>query len=319
MLMPAMTITLGGALCGCHGTSPASVAATAPPATATVERRTLSRGEKVGGVLGFGAVFPVPAQNGSGMLTWLPDVGDVLDRGDTVYRVDQVRIPLLFGTIPLYRTLSDGSRGADVRQLESNLAALGYRGFTADGEYSKATVAAVRRWQTDLGRRTTGVVKPGDAVVSAGARRVAELTGTVGTTAAGILLKWTATTRVVDVDLDIDYADLVKPGTAATVELPDGTTTPARVTHVGTPTAKALPVELSVPDRKNLGKVTVTITTETRRDVLAVPVNALVARSGGGYAVVAGTGAVPVTTGLFADGYVEVTGVSEGMAVEVPR
>jgi multidrug efflux pump subunit AcrA (membrane-fusion protein) len=71
--------------------------------------------------------------------------------------------------------------------------------------------------------------------------------------------------------------------------------------------------------------VTVGIARETRRGVLAVPVTALLARSGGGYAVeVVAAGArrrVPVETGLFADGHVEVSGrgISEGTRVAVPQ
>ena len=61
---------------------------------------------------------------------------------------------------------------------------------------------------------------------------------------------------------------------------------------------------------------------ETRRDVLAVPVNALVARRGGGYGVeLAGSRRiVPVEAGMFADGYVEVSGggIREGTRVVVP-
>jgi len=77
-------------------------------------------------------------------VTWLPIVGAVIERGDTVYRVDQERVPLLYGSIPLYRTLSTGSRGDDVRQLERNLSALGYTGFTVDDQYTAATASAAR-------------------------------------------------------------------------------------------------------------------------------------------------------------------------------
>ena len=58
-------------------------------------------------------------------------------------------------------------------------------------------------------------------------------------------------------------------------------------------------------------------------NVLAVPVNALVARRGGGYGVELATGhrIVPVHAGMFADGYVEVSGaaIREGTRVVVPR
>jgi peptidoglycan hydrolase-like protein with peptidoglycan-binding domain len=266
------------------------------------------------------------------MVTWLPAVGDVLERGDTVYRVDQRRIPLLYGTIPLYRTLSTGSQGADVRQLERNLGALGYTGFTVDDRFTGSTADAVRRWQSDLGRAKTGRVDIGDAVVSSGARRVAEIVAQPGVAAAGTLLRWTGTTRVVDVDLSTDYADLVRLGAAATVRLPDGGEAPATVTGIGTPTSNAkgdgatLPVELAVPDQRKLGRyqvagVKVELAAETHENVLSVPVDALVARPGGGYAVVTDGRYLPVRTGLFADSYVEISGagVVAGQTVGVPR
>ena len=71
--------------------------------------------------------------------------------------------------------------------------------------------------------------------------------------------------------------------------------------------------------------VTVSVTRETRENVLTVPVDALLALAEGGYGVelVTGDGAsrlVGVETGLFADGRVEVTGeIAEGDEVLVPR
>ncbi|HET6750828.1 MAG TPA: hypothetical protein VFL71_16395, partial [Actinomycetes bacterium] len=66
------------------------------------------------------------------------------------------------------------------------------------------------------------------------------------------------------------------------------------------------------------------ITTETRKGVLAVPVNALLALAEGGYAVELDQGGarrlVGVTLGLFADGLVEVKGggLAAGDRVVVP-
>ena len=64
------------------------------------------------------------------------------------------------------------------------------------------------------------------------------------------------------------------------------------------------------------------ITTLSRKNVLLVPVTALLARPGGGYQVrLASGGNVAVTPGLFdsTNGTVEVTGqVSVGQQVEVP-
>jgi peptidoglycan hydrolase-like protein with peptidoglycan-binding domain len=341
IVLPALVITAGAVavstgLLGRHGTDPASGALTGPPATTTVEKRTLTRVQTVDGSLGHGGLSGVQAPAGDGgMLTWLPAEGDIIERGGTVYRVDEKRIALLYGSIPIYRMLSTGTEGDDVKQLEQNLGALGYAGFTVDDDYTSATAHAVKEWQKSLGRDQTGVVNPGDAVVASGARRVAELTGAPGAAASGVLLRWTGTTRMVDVDLDTAYADLVRPGTIATVELPDSTEVAARITAIGTPTSNAngdgeiVPVELTVTEQEKLGsyqaaKVDVHLTAETREGVLTVPVNALVARAGGGYAVVAvtatGTSYLPVKTGLFANSYVEVSGdgVVAGLKVGVP-
>jgi hypothetical protein len=69
--------------------------------------------------------------------------------------------------------------------------------------------------------------------------------------------------------------------------------------------------------------VKVGVTTGSRKGVLAVPVNALLALAEGGYGVrlTDGTGRiVVVSTGLFARGMVEVSGdgLTEGTRVEVP-
>jgi peptidoglycan hydrolase-like protein with peptidoglycan-binding domain len=330
VVLAGAAVTVSTGVLGRRGATPASGALTGPPATTTVERRTLTRTTTATGSLGYGDQSAVLGP-GHGMVTWLPAAGDVLDRGDPVYRVDQQKVPLLYGAMPLYRTLAAGRKGSDVRQLERNLDALGYTGFTVDDRYTSSTAQAVKQWQKDLGRPRTGAVQPGDAVVSSGARRVAQLVAEVGAPAAGTVLKWTATGRVVTVALDTSYADLVRPGAPGTVELPDGARAAARVTALGTPTSTkegiaTLPVSLTVTDPRRLGKyevaqVSVDLATQTRAGVLAVPITALVARPGGGYAVVAGTSHLPVRTGLFADSYVEISGdgVVEGLTVGVPR
>jgi peptidoglycan hydrolase-like protein with peptidoglycan-binding domain len=280
------------------------------------------------------------------VLTHLPGDGDVIKRGGSVYSVDEQKVPLLYGAIPLYRLLKTGTEGEDVAMLEKNLAALGYTGFTVDDTYDSATAAVVKQWQHDLGRTESGTVQPGDAVVAPGARRVADVKATLGGALAGELLTWTGTARMVEVDLDTQYEDLVKDGTKASVKLPDGTTVGAEVSRVGTAATAAsspaggnsgsgtgdatLPVDLTVKDQSRLGRyqaapVEVTLTAETHEDVLAVPVNALIARPGGGYAVQAVTASGvedrAVEVGLFADGLVEVSGagITAGVKVGIPQ
>ncbi|MGW4201854.1 peptidoglycan-binding protein [Streptomyces sp. NPDC004726] len=329
----------------------------APPSTTGVKRTTLTRSETVDGTLGHGDVSAVqapagPQGGGGGVVTWVPADGDVIERGDAVYRVAEQKVPLLYGSLPLYRQMREGTEGADVRMLEKNLAALGYSGFTVDDEYTSGTADAVRDWQDDLGREETGTVRPGDAVIADGARRVADVKAVPGAPLSGAVLTWTGTERVVSVDLDAQYEDLVRKGTKATVTLPDDTTVQAEVTDIGTPTTgqdaaasgggsgpggsgdsdkATLPVELKVAAQKELGRyqaaaVDVSLKAETRENVLVVPINALVARQGGGYAVdvVGPDGEVrptPVEVGMFADSMVEISGkgIADGTVVGVPK
>lgn len=85
-------------------------------------------------------------------------------------------------------------------------------------------------------------------------------------------------------------------------------------------------IRLSRPvARLDQAPVSVTLTKERRRNVLSVPATALLGTAGGGYAVqVVEAGQlreIDVTPGLFANGYVEVSGpgLREGMTVTVPQ
>ncbi|WP_405536653.1 peptidoglycan-binding protein [Streptomyces sp. NBC_00075] len=332
-----------GAFGGSDTEGTESGAASGPAKTATVQRTDLTRSDTLDGTLGYGDSTPVQAA-GQGVLTWLPSAGDTVKRGQPVYRLNEQAVPLLYGATPLYRTLDVDAEGRDVEVLEKNLAALGYTGFTVDDTYTEGTADAVRDWQKDLGRAETGTVGAGDAVVAPGARRVAEVQGTLGGQAGGAVLTWTGTVRTVTVELEVKDEDLVSgDDTKAKVKLPDGRTVEAEVTEVGTAVTAAatastggqssdptLPVTLTVDDQQKLGRyqaapVDVDFEAETRKNVLAVPVEALVALREGGYAVerVTATGSeyLAVDTGLFAGGMVEISGagVTEGLKVGVPE
>ncbi|MEV4251853.1 peptidoglycan-binding domain-containing protein [Spirillospora sp. NPDC049652] len=321
-------------------------------ATAAVERTTLTETQKVDGSLGYGDTTTLSAAaNGSpggssrggggssgGTITWLPSLGKKIGRGEPAYRVDNRPVPLLYGKIPLYRTLKPGLSGTDVLQLERNLAALGYDGFEVDKEYTSATADAVKRWQDDMGMDETGEVAPGTAVVARDEIRVADRRAQVGDRASGPVLTYTGTTRVVTVALDVKYQKLAKTGASVSIDLPDGGSTKGTISEVGKvatqgrsdqPTTVKVTVE--VGRQRALGSydkapVDVYLTASKHASVLAVPVGALVALPGGGYGVqvVSGTSTavrtVKVDTGVFAQGQVEITGsgVAEGTKVVVP-
>ncbi|GAA3592956.1 peptidoglycan-binding protein [Nonomuraea rosea] len=318
---------------GGDGTGTAAATRT-PPATAKVTRTTLTETKTVDGTLGYGAPLTVAGKT-QGTITWLPSEGATITRGHGVYSVDADRRPLLYGTMPLYRTLEDGVSGKDVKLLERNLDQLGYTGFDVDDEFTWATREAVEDWQEDLGLDVTGKVQPGDVVVNDGRIRVAELKKALGDSATGAVLTATGTTREVLVNLDVADEHLVKKGMKATVELPDGSTVNGKVTRVGkvatettsgSDTATTVEVAVSVSGLKksfDAAPVDVTIVSEQRKDVLAVPVGALFALAEGGYGVQVVEGGATryaaVETGMFADGQVEVTGVQEGTTVAVPK
>ena len=127
--------------------------------TATVERRTLTESSTVDGTLGYGDTLELYDRL-TGTYTWLPSVGATIARGGTLFRVDNLPVVLMYGSVPAYRTLEKGvSDGPDVVQLNRNLIALGYDpyGAIADIEaFSEATEAAVRRWQKAEGLSQTG-------------------------------------------------------------------------------------------------------------------------------------------------------------------
>ncbi len=143
--------------------------------TATVTRRTLSERSSVDGTLGYGSTLELYDRL-AGTFTWLPAVGAVIGRGGTLYRLDDLPVVLMYGSVPAYRALKAGvSDAPDVAELNQNLIALGFDPYGAIGEaahFGSATAAAVRRWQEAKGLAQTGEVPLGRITFSAGARRI---------------------------------------------------------------------------------------------------------------------------------------------------
>jgi peptidoglycan hydrolase-like protein with peptidoglycan-binding domain len=321
---------------GGHGSTPPSRDTGLPPATAKVTRTTLTQTQDVNGTLGYGTPTPVAA-SGQGTITWLPGPGSVVDRGQPVYKRDNLPVPLFIGSLPLYRELKSGLIGDDVREVEENLAALGYTGFTVDTSYTAATASAVRRWQRDLGLTQTGVLDPASVVVAPAAIRVASVAAHVGDHTGGQLLAYTGTTRIVQIALSVALQTLVRPGIAATITLPDAKTVQGTVATVGSVAVAGqqqgapatIDVTVDVADQAALGTldqapVTVKLVSATVRDVLTVPVAALTVLADGRYGVQVVTGStshvMPVELGMFADGRVQVSGdgITEDARVGVP-
>jgi hypothetical protein len=319
---------------------------------ATVTRQSLSENTQVNGVLGYAGSYTVLGQ-AAGTVTWLPELGQVIRQGQVLYQVDGAPVVLLYGETPAYRALAEGATGAamtgkDVAELNHDLVALGYVHKSdldsAWGQFHWATKAGVEKLQKHLGVDQSGQLPLGDVVFLPTAARVTTLLAGLGAPATGPVLRASSTARTVSVALDADLQSEVTAGNRVTITLPDGSTTPGTVTAVGkvatTPSnnsggaegAPTVPVTIQPTNARATGSwdqapVQVAITDQTVANVLAVPVFALLAQSGGEYAVeVANPDGtrhlVSVSPGLFDDaaGLVQVTGsgLSAGQHVVVP-
>jgi multidrug efflux pump subunit AcrA (membrane-fusion protein) len=180
--------------------------------------------------------------------------------------------------------------------------------------------------------------------------------GSGGAGGGGTVLSAASTARQVSIALDVGQQSQVAVGDQVTITLPNNDTTPGVVSSVGTvatsspsgdgssgssssgsngpessnPTITVLvnPTDPAATGTWDQAPVNVTITAGTVSNALAVPVAALRAQPGGGYAVeVTGPDGfhhlVAVNLGLFddADGMVQVTGTSlaVGQQVVVPN
>ncbi|GAB7040343.1 MULTISPECIES: efflux RND transporter periplasmic adaptor subunit [Catenuloplanes] len=345
--------------------------------TVPVARTDLSTNRTLTGTLGYGTPRAVRAVR-EGVITGLPASGATIDRGQSLYQVNDEPVPLFIGAPPLYRTISGTNMtGRDVAMVAKNLGALGYaigdqpdagqqvkQTYTeepdpapdpapsgtpppgtpvtrtawvtvrdGEGVLTAALSAAITRWQRDVGLPADGVIEAGDLAVLPGAVRVDSLAVQVGDPATGDLMSVTQTTKVITVQAPVTDADALKPGGTVTLRMPDGTETPGEIgetatvaqTPDGAPpgTAQQVSVTITMSDPKAAGRldggtVEVRVEGETRADVLAVPVTALLALREGGYAIQLPDGRlIAVATGMFSGGMVEVSGdgVTEGLAV----
>jgi hypothetical protein len=317
---------------GSSGTGPQGAP---PPATKAVVREDLSATTPVSATLGYANAYQVTGQGG-GTLTWLPSPGQVIRQGQALYQRDNGSpVVLLYGSVPDWRNLAEGVTGQDVSQLSHDLVRLGYASSSDIAAlgwdyYSWATAQAVQKLEEHLGVSSPpGSLALGQVVFEPEALRVSQVTGRLGGQANGPVLTATSDRHVVTISLDVSAQSQVKTGDTVSVALPDGAVTPGVVSEVGTvatttqgqngsSTTIAVLVKLTDPQAAGTldqAPVTVYLTTQTARNVLTVPVTALLAQSSGGYDVeVVGPGGmrnyIPVTPGLFDDnsGMVQVTG-----------
>jgi hypothetical protein len=232
--------------------------------------------------------------------------------------------------------------------------------------FGSATATALEKLQAALGEAQNGALTLGQAVFEPTAVRVATLSGQLGGSGqtGQTVMQATSTTRQVQVALDASQQTDVAVGDTVSITMPNNQTIQGVVSSVGTvatcpsssgsggpssnsaapgtdacssgnpgsSTTPTIAVGVTPSDPAATGRwdrapVQVAITTASVPSALAVPVTALLAQAGGGYAVeVVGAGEinhlVAVSLGLFDDalGLVQVTGsgLAAGQSVVVP-
>jgi hypothetical protein len=284
--------------------------------------------------------------------TQLPALGQVISRGQSVFALSGGRTMLLYGSLVPSRAFVAGmSPGKDVQALNANLDALGYGSGSSGETFSRATETAIRAFQSARGMAATGKLLLGSVVFEPGSVRVTSVTPELGASVTpGPVLGISSTRPQVTIALSAAQQSSVKVGDRVSIALPNQQTTPGVISSVGS-VAKAaskegsggsgpeggeeggptVAVDVAPSEPRAIGHldespVEVSITTASVADALSVPVDALLALAGGGYALELAEGSTrhleAVTLGLFddAEGLVQVSGASvrAGQRVVVP-
>lgn len=308
-------------------------------------------GFDLGGTLTIDSEFSFAT--GQAVADWQESIGreadGAIDAADIVFLPGNSQIVELAAQVgdtvapgDLVMTLSTGDAmiGADVAQLETALAALGYDAggtLLPDDVYDATTAAAIAEFQTAIGQTPDGVVNLGEIVFTSEPLRITKALVSVGSTVSvgDPILAVAAAEQVVRMQIPAGEQELVEVGDAVTVILPGFDEALATVVSID-PTATVdangevvfdATIALDNPDVAedlNEAPVTIDVVGDTATGVLAVPVTALIALNEGGYAVEVQTATgfqlVAVDPGFFADGLVAITtdGVSAGDMVTLP-
>jgi hypothetical protein len=259
--------------------------------------------------------------------------------------------------------IADGADVRQLKRNLIALGFTAHGALAVNDDFDWATAVAIEQWQHALGVPETGFLPLGSVAFLPGAVRVTAQRAVPGSPAqpGTPVLDLSSTRLVVNVPFDASLRQLVHVGDRVQIQLPEGQTTPGTVSEIGagttaasgqsTPTGSgadgsgqgaidapaqtsagaqaSVPVIVSL-DRPNDARgldqvpVEVGIIDTIHRNVLAVPIGALLALANGGYAVAVedhGTrNLIAVTPGIFDGNQVEVSSshLQPGMRVEVP-
>lgn len=268
----------------------------------------------------------------TGTITQQRAVGETVEFGETLLRIDDKPVFLANGTMPTYRELhrvdarardANGDRlqlvvGLDVTQLQSFLLDAGFDAdgnLEIDGQFGGNTEKAVKAWQEAVGLPVTGSVDDTQIVFAPDPVRIAT-ESRIGAEFEGLEVNNAESAVLVDTT-NRDRAAL-PVGADVALALPDGTQLAGTVTNQAQVTAAdgsqvwrtTIQAAARLPGAAS--SVTVTVTELVAKDVLLVPTGALLALAEGGFAVEVITGPttdlVRTEVGEVLDGQAEISG-----------
>lgn len=279
---------------------------------------------------------PVRAPVGGTVTAIAAVSGGELSDGGTVLTVNLRPIVIANGSVPAFRDLESGVRGADVTQLQELLRKK-HPTLEASGTFDEATATAVRVWQQRNGFPTDGIVHLGDVVFvgQLPARFALSEDVQVGSMiSAGQQLGSLVTgSPAFQIDISDNQQSLVPQTGTVTVQGPGGVSWHAVITsatadtqHGGLklalgprqPSATICADQcdsVAVPGPVNL-PATIDVVPKATGPV--VPVGSLITAPNGATAVVRQDGVqVPVTIQSSAKGLAVVSGVEVGTRIQV--
>ncbi len=262
----------------------------------TLKPTTVSTSASFSATIGYQPAPVKVVTASTGVVTSLPAVGSVIGQGQTLFELDGEPTILLYGSVPEWRTLAVGvPPGADIQELQRNLNQMGYDDgdpLLVNGTYTAGTASAVRRFLKSKQLPESPQLTYGIVLYAPGPVYVSGLAVGLGATVSGgaNVLTVTSTQRVVsgsypgfglavgqkaNIAPDAGGADLTGTVTAVTTQNSNGSSDETvSITLVGSP---VVPVGVI--------SAQVSVITKSVENVLAVPVQALVALVEGGYAL----------------------------------
>jgi hypothetical protein len=176
---------------------------------------------------------PLTSATGPAVVTARPVAdGGAVEPLHPVLEVNGRPLLLITGAFPMYRELSEGVEGSDVRQLQAALKAAGYV-VTVDGRFGAGTARALDRAYRDLGYEPPGPLPASEIVVVP--RLPAQLVRApdVGAAGEGATALVSAGRVVASADLPDAVAQRLEIGMPAELKPVDGDPVRAQVASVG--------------------------------------------------------------------------------------